>query len=896
MSGFKLPEEVAGMCVNFLAGREDAAAAVAACLKNSRAAVMKAHLQGVSGRAVCAATTAAVDEVIKFLWKKFLARRLKKDGRIGEKVCVVALGGYGRRELCPNSDVDILFLYEDGVGDKIKELLVDDIMYPLWDTGLKLGHTSATEAEIISQASSDILLKNSLLDSRLLCGGVSLYSRFRRAFEALCQSTKKSHFDSLMRLKRDRHAAFNWTPYIQEPNVKNGIGGLRDFQTMRWKTLLSFGVPKIEELMRRGMLSVTEYKALRRAFDFLLRVRNDLHFQTNRPTDVLDFEKQPAVAERLGFVGRSEEEKVEAFMRSVYKSFRVIDTLAKTARKRMGIQLPKDVLATMRQLGARVPRNRKYRVDGFCAYRGEISAVRKGVFKRKPARILRLFQYCQAYGCAPSDTLEVELKDARELIDDAFRADADNNRCFLSILQCRGNVFPALEVMHYWGVLGRFIPEFMDITCMVQREFYHRYTADMHTLNCISHLDKIFCARKSDGIYWHYHKVITGMRNPMLAYLILFFHDIGKGDGIRGHAEVGAEIAGRVLRRLGVPDEDIETVVLIVKNHLEMARFWQSHDIEDESEIAKFASIAGDEETLKLLYITTFCDSRGTAEGFWNSYKQGLHETLYRETLLYIRKGKGAENSFAKKRLRALAELSSSPEFAGRKELLEEHMLCMPASYFSFHNQSDVLMHIKLIEALKKRKNPDLPVLEWIDDPNRTITRVCAVSNDRAGLFSVLAGVLSVSGFDILGSKVLTRTDGITIDTFYLTGVSGGVSNNMRIREMFSRKVAAALADIHSLDGEVESMFYGSRRRRNESVLSDVFMRRESGKTVLEVRGRDRVGLLYKIAKTVRDCGYDIVFARINTEAGWARDTFHISAHPLAESKSELMESLKLLY
>ena len=474
MGWFQLPENAARRCAEFLAGRKDAGAAVKECLRASRAEALDAHLRGAPGGAVCAAMSAAVDEAVKFLWNRFLEKRLRKDGRIGAKACIVAIGGYGRSELSPNSDIDILFLYEDGVGDGIKELLVDGVMYPLWDTGVKLGHTSATESEILGRASEDILLKNSLLDARLVCGAPALYSRFRRVFDAACQFTKKEHFDSLMRLKRDRHAAFNWTPYIQEPNIKNGIGGLRDFQTMRWKALLNFGSPRIEALLRRGLLSAVEYKVLRRAFDFLLRVRNDLHFQTNRPTDVLDLEKQPLVAERLGFAGATEEERVEAFMREVYKSFRAVDTLAKTARKRMGVRLPKDVLATMRQLGARVPRNRKYEIDGFCAYRGEISAVRRGVFKRKPARILRLFQYCQAYGCAPSDTLEVELKDARELIDDAYRADPENKRRFLSILQFRGGVFPALEVMHYWGVLGRFIPEFMDITCMVQREFYHR--------------------------------------------------------------------------------------------------------------------------------------------------------------------------------------------------------------------------------------------------------------------------------------------------------------------------------------------------------------------------------------------------------------------------------------
>lgn len=886
MGWFGLPEKISALCAEKLGGRNDVSAAVRECIRFSREKILRAHLAGASGRAVCAANTACVDEIVKFLWRNSAAVALEKD------VCIIALGGYGRRELCPYSDIDILFLYDDNVSDEAKQKVVEGIMYPLWDTGLKLGHTSATVAELLECVSHDVLLKNSLLDARRVCGQSDLFARFQKVFAPLCRATRESHFESLMRLKRDRHASYNWTAYIQEPNIKNGIGGLRDFQTMRWKALLNFGESKIGALMRRRLLMPSEYISLRRSFDFLLRVRNDLHFLTNRPTDVLDLEKQAVVAERLGFSDGGGEEAVEAFMRRVYKSFRVIDTLAKTARKRMGIVLPKDILATMRRLGSRVPRNRKYKIDGFCVYRGEIKAQRKGIFRRKKERILRLFSYCQQFGCAPDDSLEIELKDARDLIDDNYRSDPENNKCFLSVLQFRGGVFPALEVMHYWGVLGRFIPEFMDITCMVQREFFHRYTVDMHTLRCIEHLDRIFCATKDDGLYWHYHRVLTGMRNPLLAYLILFFHDIGKSDGIRGHAEVGAEIAGRVLRRLRVSDEDIDTIVQIIRNHLEMARFWQSYDIEEESEIAKFAKIAGDEETLKLLYITTFCDARGTSEDFWNSYKQGLHESLYRQTLSFIRKGAGAEDSFAKRRDRELAELAELPELENRRELLREHIRYMPPSYFSFHNRADVLMHIKMIAALGRRKNPHLPVIEWIDDPNRSITRLCVVSNDRTGLFCILAGVLSLSGFDILGSKVLTRADGITIDTFYLTGVSGGVSNNMRIREHFSRRVAAALADSRALESEIDETFYASRRAVG-AILQEVFLRREAGKSVLEVRGRDKVGLLYKIARCVRDCGYDIVFARINTEAGWAHDTFYVCASAAAESSARLVERLK---
>ena len=894
----KLSDEVRDICKNSLsaANGRPIQERVRDCLQRSYSAVMRAHHNGASGKRVCAAHAECMDAIILKLYENFTVRRLKLARSAADKFCIVALGGYGRSELCPKSDVDIMFLYDNTVGDEIKTLIVDEILYPLWNTGLKLGHSSRTRREAIADARSDVISKNSMLDARFICGSKRVYSAFERAFKAMCARNKQEHFGELMRLKRDRHAKFRWTPYLQEPNIKNGIGGLRDAQTMGWKTFLNFGSSDFRELAKRRIISLSEYKAVSKAYDFLLRVRNDMHYNFGRENDLLDLETQPKIAARLGFSDTLQAQGVEIFMRKIYYSFRVIDAVSKTARKRMGLELPGDVLATMRHMGARKPRNRKFTVDGFSIYCGEVDAVWYNVFKTKPSRLINVFLYCQEYGAVPSDKLEVMIKDSRHLIDASVRSNKRTNAAFLKILERTGNVFPTLEMMHFWGVLGRFIEEFGDITCMVQHEFYHRFTADVHTLNTIAQLDKIFCARQDgkEPFYWDYHKVLVSTKSPASVYLMLFFHDIGKGDGIRGHAEVGAEIASRLLDRLGVPPSDAEPIIFAIKNHLEMARFWQLHDVEDEKSIAKFASLVGNEEHLKYLYILTFCDAMGTSESFWNSYKQSLHSMLYSGTLAYLQKEESQrESSYRRRSERVMKELLAMPDMEMHSELLKEHFANLPRNYFLFHGRDDVAVHIKMIARLLRRKSTDMPILEWRDDPNRSISKLCVVSYDRGGLFAVLAGILSLAGLDILGSKILTRPDGITIDTFYVTGISGGLSENPRVRERFARQIASALNDPSSLDSEINDRFYSDSRTFSSEVNSDVFMRRESGKIILDIRTPDRVGLLYKIAKTIHLCGYNILFARINTENRWAQDTFHIDARPLAEPLSVLGSSLK---
>lgn len=891
--------EIRAICAETLSARRSAARAdVARCLDATYRAVYARHVAGASGKVVCSAHALAADLIVGHLYGNFVGRRESVSGGVASKFCIVALGGYGRSELSPKSDIDILFLHSPKNSETFKTAVVDEIAYPLWDAGLKLGHSSRTYREAVADARNDFILRNSMLDSRLVCGDPALYAKFRRRFGALCAACKDAHFDELMRIKRDRHAKCGWTPYLQEPNVKNGIGGLRDAQTMRWKTLLNFGTDNLLELVSRSIISVSEYKAVRRAYGFLLRVRNDMHYHFGRANDLLDLETQPKIAGHLGFSGAGEQGGVEEFMRRVYSSFRAIDSVSKTARKRMGLSLPDDVLENMRHMGTRLPANRKFSIDGFSFYRGGVDALSPSVFRRDPSKLVKVFALFQKYGAVPSDKLEVMMKDSRRLIDDSVRSDPATISAFLSILENRGTVFPTLELMHYWGVLGAFVPEFKDITCMVQHEFYHRFTADMHILNTVAQLDKIFRARESDGVYWEYHNVLVSSPAPHLLYLMLFLHDIGKGDGIRGHAEVGAEIGAKILARWGVPKSDSDSILFVVKNHLQMARFWQTHDVEDESSIVEFAAIAKNAELLKYLYVLTFCDAMGTAEGFWNSYKQSLHASLYKGTLSYFRKRNYPE-SVERRKARVLAEALETPQGAHLQPDLLELMRNLPRNYFMFHGRNDLIMHAGMLRRLRGGRKNSAPVIEWRDEPNDSISRLYVASRYSGGLFAILAGVVTLSGLDILGSKIFTCADGMVLDSFYVRGIFDGMAANPKMKSRFESEVRAAFLGEVSLDGRVDKMFYADPRAAEnggEPAVSDVSIRRSQKKIALEIRARDRVGLLYKVARAIDSCGYDIEFARVNTERNWAQDAFRLSPRPLAEPPSVLEKTVRGIF
>lgn len=868
--------------------------------------IKKAHYSGAGGGRVCRARSACIDEIIHVLHREFLKKRRSYSESLGNKFCIVALGGYARCDTAPFSDIDVMFLYDSSVGEELKTLVVDEILYPLWDANLKVGHSSRTREEAVKFAQEDIIARTSMMDSRLICGSKKLFEKYESSYGRFLKRNASAHIDELFRLKRDRHQRHAWTPYLQEPNVKNGVGGLRDFQTLMWIARLKINADSLVYLVTKRVITISEYGQIARAHAFIMRVRNSMHYKFSRNIDLLNGDIQASIACDTGFLKDDEDSRIEDFMRKLYLAFKAIDSIAKAARKRMGIVLPEDVFLTTAKASMNTLRQNVI-LEGFFIKNGEIFADNSSVFAKDPVKLIKVFRHCQEYGAAPSDALDILIKDSLKLIDPKIRASKEASEIFLEIFQDKGKLAPILKLMHFSGVLDAFIPEFGDINCLVQHEFYHCYTADFHTINTIAQLDRIFCSSGDDPVFGTYHTALMSTHAPWLAYLILFLHDIGKSDGIKGHSEAGAEIAKKVLKRLGIPQSDAQTVIYCVLNHLTMAKFSHENDVEDESSAEAFADIVGDEDLLRYLYVITFCDAKGTSETFWNSYKESLHRILYEGTLQKIDNDESRIASLYKERKeQVVREVLEIPELSKMENFVLEHIENLPRNYFIFHGRDNLAMHIKMIASLKKQilrarlknlKDDEIPpIVEWSDDPNSSMSSLSVVSFDKTGLFMTLSGVLAVIGMNIFSSKILTRADGITIDTFYVSGSKFGESRiNPRLKMRFLNELKTSINDKSHLKNLLKKSLIPKSAKAGEAhkKASKVSLRFEGKKLTLLVRTPDEKGLLFKMAKIIYKHAYSISFARITTESGWALDAFHLIPTASASDPKNLKRALK---
>jgi len=444
--------------------------------------------------------------------------------------------------------------------------------------------------------------------------------------------------------------------------------------------------------------------------------------------------------------------------------------------------------------------------------------------------------------------------------------------------------------MHDLGVLGRFVPEFDRLACLVQHEYYHRYTADVHTLNTIRELDDIFIAKEPE--MEKYRDALRELSHPTLLYLILFLHDTGKAFGIAGHAEAGAEIAGGVLARLEIPAQFWDLIISIIRNHLLMARFWQKHDLDDPSTIASFCEQVGDVEKLAFLYVHTFCDARGTAKGLWNSYKDMLHTTLYKNAFEHLTYGDRLAASQRQKKEMSYNEIKTRQIPGVTAEEIEAHYSHLPEKYFRHTDTDDIILHIQMVHRLLATiAHADAagslkPIIDWKDDLDRSLTIVNVVTWDRAGLFSKLAGPFARAGLNILSAKAISRADHIAIDTFYVVEPARGAVQSESAKAIFEKALEQTLVHNEDLLPEIEaeakhhalrewgreSQFLRAPIQPNIRVYQDLNLDR----TVVEVRLNDQIGLLYRLSRIIYDHGFSIRFARIATERGVAEDTFYI--------------------
>ncbi len=850
------------------------------------------HRAGADGRKICIGRAAILDALLRHLWNSAKAELSPQAQKEFPSIALVAIGGYGRAELNPHSDIDFMFLHEGQVpaGKPLPHLakLIDCVLYPLWDIGLKVGHAVRSVEECVSVANSDMQSKTSVIEARLIAGSEKLFLKFQKAIVARCVvGYEEKYIAARLEDQTTRRTKYGNSACMQEPNLKNGCGGLRDFQNLLWMSFFKYRTRSLADLQEREFVSATERKQLEAAYDFLLRARTELHYHVNRPLDVLGKNLQPAVASNLGYSDRSPSKRIEKFMRDLYTHTRNILLITRTLEQRMAL-LPPEQKSRLAKLRSLLPGRRRVPpepVDGFLFIDGEIHAASKRIFRDSPRRLIRVFLHAQQRQLQLHPDLAQLIRNSLALVDRAFLNDEHVRETFLTILERRGEVARTLRAMHEVNFLGKYIPEFGKLTCLVQHEFYHQYAADEHTLVCLEQLDKIWEA--GDAPYKNYAPLLQDLERPGILYLALLLHDVGKAapHDQGKHAEASATMANRAARRLHLDSAAADILQFLVENHLILASISQRRDLDDPVVIRNFARQVGTPENLNLLALLTFADSQGTSDKLWNGFKDSLLWQLHSRAMAlltggseFIRAGKEQRESLLQE-VRDLAPKSLSDEE------ITKHFESLPDRYFEIHLADQIFDDIQLAHRFIEQQVFEgtlTPVTRWRDETDRGYNLVKICTWDRAGLFSKIAGTFSAVGLNILSAQIFTRTDGIVLDKFFVndarTGKLASREQHEKFDALLDKVLTGKTVDIAALIARQRETRPTYQAYVGEQMETNIHFDNEASetRTLLEIETEDRLGLLYAISETFVEMECDIFAARIVTERGAAIDSFYL--------------------
>jgi [protein-PII] uridylyltransferase len=848
------------------------------------------HKRGESGLAVCQARATAVDVLLRSIVRAIEANLRAQNSPV-PKYALVALGGYGRGELNPYSDIDILFLHETDqvTGGRAKpslKAIAEGVLYVLWDCGLKVGHVVRSAEDCVAEANSNMQSKTALIQARLVGGDEALFKKMRDLVTAKAvRGFEREYIEARIDDQETRRTKHGNAATMQEPNIKNGCGGLRDYQNLIWMAYFKYRASNLEELEKREFISSAERRQLDAAYDFLLKVRTELHYQSKRAVDVLPKSLQPVMATALGYRDPSPSKRLEMFMRDVYTHMRNIYLITRTLEQRLAL-LPgeKRKIPSLRDLlKRRRERAEEQIVDGFRILDGKIYNGPR-TFKEQPRRMMRAFLHAQARGLQLDPDLAQSIRNSLSLVNREFMQDTHVRETFLEILNQRGNVAPTLRAMHEVGLLGKYLPEFGKLTCLVQHEFYHQYTADEHTLVCVEKLDKVW--ESTTPPFSNYARLFQNVERPFVLYLALLLHDAGKAYHSGKHAEVGGDLAITVASRLELDGATTHSLRLIIENHLAMVQISQRRDLEDPSVIKSFAAQIQSKENLDMLTLHTFADSQGTSEQLWNGFKDSLLWGLYDRAARVLQ----GQTEFITAKQTQLAVLRDEvtallpPTFA--PDEVEAHFATLPPRYFQIRSAREIVaeivmahrfMHLQLVEEDKALE----PVITWHNEPDRGYTTVQICTWDRAGLFAKIAGSLTAAGLNILSGQVFTRLDGIVLDSFYVTDAKTGTLPKKEEKELFEKILAQVLTgeiDLRALIAKqkpAKPLYKAIGDERIPTVITFDNVTAEK-RTIIDLETEDRVGLLYVISQAFIDLGLDLALAKIVTEKGAAIDSFYV--------------------
>ena len=867
-----------------LAGRAGQIEAFKRFLKIETERLRIRHRNGLGGGDIAEGRSYVVDLVICKVCQLAASELDPADAMEVSQVAAIALGGYGRKELSPYSDIDLLFLHGGRPGKKLKQF-VEQVLYLLWDIGLTVGHSFRSIGESVSMAREDLHTRTAMAEARLITGNDALFKQLTRELDGAIYSNKKETeaFFAAMRLELEaRYDKFGRAVCLQEPNVKESAGGLRDLHTVLWAGRARYACRRLEDLRAKDLITGTEYALARRAYDFLYRARNEAHFSTSRKTDLLSLDLQPTLAMNLGYKPKKGLEPSEVFMREYYRQAHELHQFCESFLIRVGgMQKPKWRF----RFREKVDKRGMFEIrEGKLYAKGE-----PGDFHPTAARLMEIFTLSQADGVGIADELRMAVRGNLRLIDRRYRGSKEAARTFLGILGKPGQVGRPLRAMHGTGVLGRLLPEFARITFLVQHDFYHRYTVDEHTLTAIDALDEV--ASTPEPSLLRFKKVMHELPDPSALYLGMLLHDIGKGLG-GGHVGKGVKIAERICARLGLSEEATGDVIFLVQNHLVMSHLSQRRDIAEQALVESFAGTVGTLNRLNMLMLLTYADHRGVGPGVWNEWKGSLLFDLYEQSKLQLT-GRGRRTEDRRETHFTLVEQLAG-EF--KRSELERHLALLPERYLRTTDSFAVARHLRLIARLGQERL----VADWRPSSDRNCTELTICARDRTGLFAAIAGTLTGHGINILSVDVYTREDGFVLDTFKLSDSLTDEPVSADRWPAIEASLRAAVAGQHDVAGAVEkwrSRAPRKARRRGAHKAVKPAVRFDSASsaesTVVEVKAEDELGLLFKIAGTLAGLGLDIHFAKIATEKSHALDVFYVTGAGGGKLDAEAMAQVE---
>ncbi|MDA0703243.1 MAG: [protein-PII] uridylyltransferase [Proteobacteria bacterium] len=866
-------------------------ALLARTLEEGRAEIRARFDDGAGGAETAAAGAYLMDRIVRALFG--YARRYAYpvgNPTAVERLTLAAMGGYGRGELAPFSDLDLLFLIPYKPLPQTEQT-VEFLLYALWDLGLKVGHAVRSADDCVRLSNKDLTIRTALLECRYVAGDAELLTEMRRRFaEEVIAGTALNFVTAKLDERDRRHRRVGDSRYVLEPNIKEGKGGLRDLHTLLWIARYVYRTRSIADLVKRGTLTAKEGQKFDRAANFLWTLRCHLHYLADRAEETLTFDVQPEIARRMGYGDDDTNLGVERFMKRYFLVAKAVGDLTRifcAAIEAEHRRRPADIGGKDED---RQP------VDGFYLEGGRLVPMAEDAFDRDPAGLLRLFHSSlnRNLDIHPRALRQVTRK--LDLVDEALRQDPVANHLFMDILTSPKGPEVTLRRLNEAGVLGRFIPDFGRIVAQMQYDMYHVYTVDEHTIRAIGILSGI-----ERGLLREDHPVASDIIHNVLSrrvlYLALLLHDTAKGRG-GDHQEKGARIAQRLAPRLGLDPGETDNAVWLVRHQETMSEFAFRRDLGDPKTIEDFAALVQSPERLRLLLVMTVCDIRAVGPGVWNGWKAQLLRELYRRAEELISGGlnsvPAAERvEAAQAGLRAALDGWSGEEIA-------DHAARMPAAYWLATTPDGLVRHARLVRA--QRDGAEGAGIDIDIDRANSITEVTVCMPDRSGLFSTLAGAIAVGGADITGARIVTTADGLALDSFLVQEVPAlaeGPSvalTDARGIERLRAAILGCLAGDIDIPAELAWRRAQPSRARLFAVPTRVLIddRASATHTVIEVNGRDRPGLLHDLTKALTELGLQISTAKISTFGEQVVDVFYVrDAYGLNVTKPSRIEAIR---